>query len=640
MAILPFAAFLGAATASHHVTSRFQRAPPARDLREEEIDGCEFTFTTMQKPDKDYFRGAACSAQAHVSLAGPTSALVSFVTPEALASEVVFWPLDAPEDRRTATGAARSYTSIIWVEEALYAPDMGAPFAPLSDAEDVANTSGWAAPDSASYHVPAKPPKDLQDYKNPGAIYSSPVIHAVALDDLTPGATYAYEVAGDGATRTFAFPRSGYPFALGLTADLGQTVVSNRSLSALDALDPDLILVGGDLSYADGWPFRWDTFGRLSSRVFGRVPTLATGGNHEVGSGEQWVHFEARWPTPHASSGSTSPLYWSVDAGPAHVVALNSYDNFLEDGDRLQRAWLAKDLARVDRSRTPWVVVMMHAPFYNSNGAHHDEAELMRRAYEPLLYEHGVDVVLAGHVHAYERSDARGVYDYDVDPCGPVYVNLGDGGNRENTYTRWAAPHLAWSAFRESSFGVGHLELLNATHAHYRWKRDACGKPGDGDGLNLNASSCATPGDAGGSAHEVADEFALVRDRAAACAKRRSPPAIRPPPAVVFPPDAGGAAAPSPRRASRHAAREEADSALTVELSLLAVVLGTIASFALGLLAGYCRKDVLRDGAKRGAVECAALITPPSALYQKPSLRPPSPEASALGDHDHMIAMT
>ena len=173
------------------------------------------------------------------------------------------------------------------VEEALYAPDMGAPFAPLSDAEDVANTSGWAAADSASYNVPAKPPKDLQDYKNPGAIYSSPVIHAVALDDLTPGATYAYEVAGDGATRTFAFPRSGYPFALGLTADLGQTVVSNRSLSALDALDPDLILVGGDLSYADGWPFRWDTFGRLSSRVFGRVPTLATGGNHEVGSGEK-----------------------------------------------------------------------------------------------------------------------------------------------------------------------------------------------------------------------------------------------------------------------------------------------------------------------------------------------------------------
>ena len=117
MAILQFAAVLGAATASLHVTSRFQRAPPARDLREEEIDGCEFTFTTMQKPDKDYFRGAACSAQAHVSLAGPTSALVSFVTPEALASEVVFWPLDAPEDRRAATGAARSYTSIIWVED-------------------------------------------------------------------------------------------------------------------------------------------------------------------------------------------------------------------------------------------------------------------------------------------------------------------------------------------------------------------------------------------------------------------------------------------------------------------------------------------------------------------------------------------
>jgi hypothetical protein len=35
-------------------------------------------------------------------------------------------------------------------------------------------------------------------------------------------------------------------------------------------------------------------------------------------------------------------------------------------------------------------------------------------------------------------------------------------------------PQPEWSAYRESSFGVGSLALHNATHAYYNWTRDAC----------------------------------------------------------------------------------------------------------------------------------------------------------------------
>ena len=35
-----------------------------------------------------------------------------------------------------------------------------------------------------------------------------------------------------------------------------------------------------------------------------------------------------------------------------------------------QYAWLLRDLAAVDRARTPWLLVVMHAPWYNSNYAH------------------------------------------------------------------------------------------------------------------------------------------------------------------------------------------------------------------------------------------------------------------------------
>jgi hypothetical protein len=77
--------------------------------------------------------------------------------------------------------------------------------------------------------------------------------------------------------------------------------------------------------------------------------------------------------------------------------------------------------------------------------------------------------IIARHVHAYERS--RPVYDGCSHPCaprvpqprvtaerearrahlcfcrcGPVYLNLGDGGNRESAYVPWREPQPAWPA--------------------------------------------------------------------------------------------------------------------------------------------------------------------------------------------------
>ena len=50
---------------------------------------------------------------------------------------------------------------------------------------------------------------------------------------------------------------------------------------------------------------------------------------------------------------------------------------------------------------TPWLVAMMHCPWYNSNLAHQGErqAETAMRAMEPLLYQHKAAVVITGHVH-------------------------------------------------------------------------------------------------------------------------------------------------------------------------------------------------------------------------------------------------
>ncbi|PKA53697.1 Purple acid phosphatase 22 [Apostasia shenzhenica] len=63
--------------------------------------------------------------------------------------------------------------------------------------------------------------------------------------------------------------------------------------------------------------------------------------------------------------------------------------------------WLQADLAKVDRSRIPWLFVLIHAPWYNMNEAHQGEGEDMRKAMEEVLYAARVDAIFAGHVHAY-----------------------------------------------------------------------------------------------------------------------------------------------------------------------------------------------------------------------------------------------
>ena len=69
-----------------------------------------------------------------------------------------------------------------------------------------------------------------------------------------------------------------------------------------------------------------------------------------------------------------------------------------------QWVWLYEEFKKVDREETPWLIVLMHVPIYNSNEAHYMEGESMRAEFESWFVHYKVDVVFAGHVHAYERS--------------------------------------------------------------------------------------------------------------------------------------------------------------------------------------------------------------------------------------------
>jgi len=99
---------------------------------------------------------------------------------------------------------------------------------------------------------------------------------------------------------------------------------------------------------------------------------------------------------PHAASQSSSALWWSRDVGPAHVVSLCSYADTSEGS--LQRRWLEKDLKRVDRNATPWVIVMIHVPWCVTNST--------STSYN--TYSSIIDNGIAATPLARERLEARG----------------------------------------------------------------------------------------------------------------------------------------------------------------------------------------------------------------------------------------
>nr|XP_043625002.1 purple acid phosphatase 15 [Erigeron canadensis] len=368
--------------------------------------------------------------------------------------------------------------------------------------------------------------------------YTSGIIHHVQLTGLSPDSVYYYRCgdpsirAMSGVFRFKTMPISGpksYP-RIGIVGDLGLTYNSTSTVSHLMKNKPDLILLVGDATYAnlyltngtgsdcyscsfantpihETYQPRWDYWGRYMQRLTSKIPIMAIEGNHEIeeqGGSKTFAAYNARFAFPSKESGSESTMYYSFNAGGIHFLMLGGYIAYDESSD--QYKWLQRDLANVDRQVTPWLVGVWHPPWYNTYVSHYKEVECMRIAMEELLYNAGVDIIFNGHVHAYERSNR--VYNYTLDPCGPVHITVGDGGNREKMAVKHtdepgncpepastpdsfmggfcatnftsgpAAGNFCWdhqpeySAYRESSFGHGILEVKNETHALWTWHRN------------------------------------------------------------------------------------------------------------------------------------------------------------------------
>jgi hypothetical protein len=215
---------------------------------------------------------------------------------------------------------------------------------------------------------------------------------------------------------------------------------------------PGTVLALGDLAYPDGTERDFlvcyePTWGRFKDR------TRPTSGNHEHHTANAAPYY-AYWAD---RAGAVGEGFYSFELGPWHIVALNS--NIL-DGPLAskQEEWLAADL---EAHPTPCTLAFFHHPRFSSGG-HGSNTRL-----SPLwgiLYRQGVDVVLNGHDHDYERFAPQDL-DGRRDPRKGIREFVVGTGGAGPTPFLWIRPN---SEVRITGvYGVLRMTLLAD---RYKWE--------------------------------------------------------------------------------------------------------------------------------------------------------------------------
>jgi hypothetical protein len=249
--------------------------------------------------------------------------------------------------------------------------------------------------------------------------------HAIAVAGLTPRTRYYYAIGTASGVLVpgppFSFvtpPPAGAATPLRIwavgdsgTADANARAVRDAYLAYAGARPTDLWLMLGDNAYVAG------TDAEYGAAVFGTFPGLLASaplwpafGNHDGGSANgstgTGVYFDLfRLPKNGEAGGvaSNSEAYYAFDAGNVHFVCLDAYDVSRLPGSPML-TWLAADLAATTQR---WIVAYWHHPPY-TKGTHDSDVETelveMRQFVNPILEAGGVDLVLGGHSHVYERS--------------------------------------------------------------------------------------------------------------------------------------------------------------------------------------------------------------------------------------------
>jgi len=303
-------------------------------------------------------------------------------------------------------------------------------------------------------------------------------IHRVELTELAPGSLYRFRVGE--FTREYKFETMPAELDRPIRMAVGGDVMEEKEWMARTnrlamTYEPDFIMWGGDLAYADARPtrvHRWFDFldammETLITEEGKVIPVIVSIGNHELQNRYIYNYddYEERGHTDEWRM-EVAPYFFSLWAFPG----LPGY-NLLDFGDYLsllildslhandtggeQNAWLRQSLE--DRRNVPHVFPLYHVAGWASvkGTEYRTEQIAIHEDFYPVFDEFNLRVVFEKHDHAYKRTPPmRGG---EVVAQGEGVVYLGDGA--WGVDTRDHIRHLDESRFRPESVRFGHYEI-------------------------------------------------------------------------------------------------------------------------------------------------------------------------------------
>ena len=317
--------------------------------------------------------------------------------------------------------AAREAFSLLW-----HAPDR-----PDNFAVSVRTNGAWSKPAPVTTHR-----RIAVRTIDPHRVYRAPI------EGLRPGLPFEYRVLNSGTTvfegQGIARKSVEQPYRFVVFGDAGQASPAQRMIAQQTlAARPDFVFITGDIVYGRGRiseyrPKFFDVYDRPTTALLRSIPFIAAPGNHDIANTDLTVNpdglayfyywdqplngateGEERGRTPilqgeaadqkafRESAGGVYPKManFSFDYGNSHWTVIDTNRN-IDWRDPALRAWIKRDLTAAQHAT--WKIVGFHHPGIQSSRAHAQDHQA--RVLCDLFEECGVDLVLAGHVHNYQRT--------------------------------------------------------------------------------------------------------------------------------------------------------------------------------------------------------------------------------------------
>ncbi len=213
-------------------------------------------------------------------------------------------------------------------------------------------------------------------------------------------------------------------FNFGAAGDWGCTSNTDATLANMNGKGPERVFGLGDYSYASaGSCF----FTKIDGSGLTGKTKIAIG-NHEDDDSEGFSGYMSHF--------SQSQTYFSYNHGDVHILVIDTDRNSYASGSA-QRSFVQNDLQSASTNpNIKWIIAYLHKPMYtspNTCGSSScsntgSENTNIRNGFGPMFAQYGVDLVLQGHVHNYQRT-----YKLTYNPGNPASPTITD--NNPNTYT-------------------------------------------------------------------------------------------------------------------------------------------------------------------------------------------------------------